>query len=108
MTKEAYLEMCEMLGSDPVQSEIPVELGDFPEEVRTCFNIYSLLRDIWDTMSGVYMGKDYGNMFEYYRMYDVDVRDYLFYTSMLQTIDGARSELLAAKRKAADASKGAA
>ena len=31
MTKEAYFEMCEMLGSEPLESEIPLELDDFPD-----------------------------------------------------------------------------
>ena len=103
MTKESYLEMCEMLHSEPIESETPVELSDFPYEVRTCFNIYSLLRDIWDTMSGQYMGKDYSNIFEYYKMYMIEPADYLFYTSMLQEIDAARSNILASKRAAAQA-----
>ena len=103
MTKDAYLEMCEMLKSEPLESETPVELSDFPYEVRTCFNIYALLRDIWDTMSGQYMGKDYSNIFEYYKMYLIEPTDYLFYTSMLQNIDVARSSLLASKRAASNA-----
>jgi len=91
--------MCEMLGSEPIESEMPVEISDFPEEVRQAFNIYSLLRDIWEGMSGSYMGKDYGNMFEYYRMYMIDTEDYLFYTSLLQDIDAIRAAIILENKK---------
>ena len=43
MTKEQYFEMCEMLGSQPVDSEIPVELDDFPVEVQQAFLVYKQL-----------------------------------------------------------------
>jgi hypothetical protein len=102
MTQEAYFDMCEMLGSEPIESEIPVELSDFPYEVRTCFNIYSLLRDNWDSMAGRYLGKDYGNIFEYFKMYLIDPEDYLLYTSLIQNIDAARSNVISSKQKAAD------
>lgn len=101
MTKEAYYEMCEALGSEPIESEAPVELSDFPYEVRVCFNIYGLLRDMWDHMSGQYLGKDFGTLFEYFKMYKVDTEDYLLHTSLLQSIDVARSKVLASKRQAA-------
>ena len=30
MTKEQYFEMCEALGNEPAESEIPIEFDDFP------------------------------------------------------------------------------
>ena len=101
MTKDSYFEMCEALGSDPVESEIPIELSDFPYEVRTCFNIYYLLRDIWEGMSGSYMGKDYTNVIDYLKIHAVEPEDYILYISLIQNIDAARATLLASKKKAA-------
>jgi len=43
MTKEQYLEMCEMLGTEPVDAEIPVDFTDFPELVQQILNIYNVL-----------------------------------------------------------------
>ena len=57
MTKDTYFEMCEALGSEPVESEIPVEFDDFPFEVQQAFNAYRMLRDEWDFMNGNYLGK---------------------------------------------------
>ena len=64
MTKEAYFEMCDMLGSEPIEEEIPLELDDFPELVQQAFVIYGMLSDIWEGMSGSYLGKDYSLLFD--------------------------------------------
>lgn len=59
MTKEQYLMMCEQLGSEPIESEIPADFNDFPYEVQEAINIFTILPDNWDGMSGTYLGKDY-------------------------------------------------
>ena len=59
MTKKQYLLMCEQLGNEPLAEEIPAEFEDFPYDVQTALNIFSILPDNWEGMSGTYMGKDY-------------------------------------------------
>ena len=59
MTKEQYLRMCEQLGSEPIPEEIPADFSDFPIDVQEAINIFSILPDNWEGMSGTYMGKDY-------------------------------------------------
>ena len=59
MTKEQYLMMCEQLGNEPIESEIPADFADFPYEVQEAINIFSILPDNWEGMSGTYLGKDY-------------------------------------------------
>jgi len=59
MSKEQYLMMCEQLGNEPLPEEIPADYSDFPYEVQEAINIFTILPDIWDGMSGTYMGKDY-------------------------------------------------
>ena len=39
MTREQYLEMCEMLGNEPVESEIPIEFEDLALEVQDALRI---------------------------------------------------------------------
>lgn len=99
MSKEAYFEMCEMLNSDPIESEIPVDISDFPQEVQKCFSIYSLLSDRWDSMSGVYFGKEYANLFNYFDLFNIDSSEYLFYISILRYMDSVRSDIIESKRK---------
>lgn len=51
--------MCEQLGTEPIPEEIPADFTDFPYEVQEAINIFSILPDNWDGMSGTYLGKDY-------------------------------------------------
>jgi hypothetical protein len=59
MTKAQYLLMMEQLGNEPIPEEIPLEYGDFPILVQESMQIFSILPDVWDGMSGTYMGKNY-------------------------------------------------
>jgi hypothetical protein len=58
MTKDAYLDMCEQLGTDPNPQEIPITLEDLPIEVESAYNVYNLLPDKIDSFNGVYYGKE--------------------------------------------------
>jgi hypothetical protein len=100
MTKDKYFEMCEMMGSEPVDSEIPVEIEDFPELVIQCFLIYRILPDIWDTMNGNYLGKDYNLIFNLFKLYGLDESEHLLSISFLQEMDTCRSKVIAEKLKA--------
>ena len=51
--------MCEQLGTEPIPEEIPASFEDFPYVVQEALNIFSILPDNWEGMSGTYMGKDY-------------------------------------------------
>jgi hypothetical protein len=59
MTKEAYLMMVEQLGNEPIPEEIPVEYEDFSYEVQEAIQIFTILPDVWEGMSGSYLGKNY-------------------------------------------------
>lgn len=59
MSKDQYLLLMEQLGQDPNPEEIPLEFSDFPYEVQEAIKIFSILPDIYEGMSGTYMGKDY-------------------------------------------------
>lgn len=59
MTQQQYLSMMEQLGQEPNPDEIPPDFSDFPIEVQEAIQIFSILPDIWEGMSGTYMGKDY-------------------------------------------------
>lgn len=100
MTKDTYFEMCHMLGEDPVESEIPVELSDFPLLVQQAFSIYGILKDCWDPMGGSYLGKDYSIAFELFKLYQLDgVEETILVLDFLQHIDGVRSKIINAKQK---------
>jgi hypothetical protein len=99
MTKDAYFEMCEMLGSEPVESEIPVELDDFPDLVQQTFYIYSMLADTWDPMGGNYLGKNYSILFDILQLYEYTQQESIFIIELIHEMDAARGELIAQKLK---------
>ena len=99
MTKEAYFEMCEALGSEPVESEIPIEFDDFPLEVQQAFNAYRMLRDEWDTMSGNYLGKSLIGIKDVLEAIEIDPSEHKFIIMILRMIDNVRSEEINNKKK---------
>jgi hypothetical protein len=101
MSKDAYFEMCEMLNQEPIEEEIPVEIGDFPDLVQQCFVVYGILPDCWDSMGGGYMGKDYAIVFNLFQVYDItDSSEVLLSLDFLQHMDSIRQKLIAEKIKA--------
>lgn len=98
MTKDAYFEMCEALGSEPLEEEIPVEYEDFFIDVQEALGIYYKLRDEWDTMNGVYMGKNYGGILDIFYILDVPVEDHKTMFGLIGIIDSHRSQAIAAAK----------
>ena len=94
MTKDAYFEMCEALGTAPIDDEIPIDMDDFPEEVQNAFNMYYQLRDNWDSMGGSYLGKDTSTLFNFFDLYDTEKADRLFIISLVQHMDYIRGKMI--------------
>lgn len=99
MTKETYFEMCEMLGQEPVESEIPVDPNDFPLLVQDTLSIYNLLEDRWDSMGGGYLGKNYSTVFNFFGLYNIEEYEALLVLDILQHVDSVRAKLVAEKLK---------
>lgn len=99
MTKDQYFEMCEMMGTEPVDSEIPVELDDFPDEVQTAFQIYQVLQDHWEGMSGTYMGKNLTGLGDIFDVYEVEKCDRKLVLELINLIDRERMSQYETKRK---------
>lgn len=99
MTKEAYFEMCETMGSDPLESEIPVEFEDFPIEVQQAFNAYRMLRDEWDTMNGNYLGKSLIGVKDVLEATEIEQSEQKFIIMLIRMIDAVRSDEINNKKK---------
>lgn len=95
MTKEAYFEMCEALGSEPLEEEIPVDYEDFCLDVQEALGIYQKLRDEWDTMNGVYLGKNYVGLVDILELLEVPVEDRRTQFELIGIIDRHRSKAIA-------------
>lgn len=92
MTKDAYFEMCEALGSTPLESEIPVEFDDLPDVIQEVLEIYKLLKDDWDTVNGNYLGKNFLGILDIFNIMEVEFVDRRIYLGLLHLIDSVRSE----------------
>lgn len=92
MSKEQYFDMCEQLGNEPVDSEIPIEFDDFPLEAQTALSIYKVLRDEWEYMAGNYLGKNLNGIFEVFDVYNIEASDKRFYLELIHMIDSIRIE----------------
>jgi hypothetical protein len=105
MTKDQYFEMCEMMGTDVFEEEIPVELNDFPAEVQTAFEVYQVLQDHWEAMSGTYMGKNLTGVKDILDIYEVEHTDRKLILELINLIDRERMIQYDAKRKQEDSLK---
>lgn len=97
MSKAQYYEMCETLGTEPLDSEIPVELDDLPFEVQSAFEVYRMLKDEWDVVGGNYLGKTLIGITEIFDMVEVPREDRRVLLSIIKNIDHIRQELSAKK-----------
>ena len=87
--------MCEMMGSEPIESEIPVDFEDLYIDVQEALGIYSRLKDEWDTMNGNYMGKNYAGIKDIFDILNVPKEDHKTVYDLIGIIDEHRSKLLA-------------
>lgn len=90
--------MCEALGNEPLESEVPVEMEDFPIEVQQAFGVYRMLRDEWDSMNGVYLGKSLIGITEVLEATEIDYEDHKFITMLVRAIDLVRAQEINAKK----------
>jgi hypothetical protein len=98
MTKEQYFEMCEQLGTEPLEDEIPMEVEDFPDEVQQAIVVYYRLRDEWDTMNGIYLGKSYTGLGEILDIFEVEKEDRKLFLEWLSILDDARGKAIEASK----------
>jgi len=100
-----YLDMCEQLGTEPVDSEMPVDYETFNPTIQTIFELYGYLSDRWEGMSGVFMGKDYSIIFNLFELYSIDVADQKLYLQIMSFIDSVRSDIIAKSQKQKELSR---
>jgi hypothetical protein len=98
MTKDQYYEMCEALGTEPLEHEVPVELEDFPIEMQQAFAVYRMLRDEWDSMSGIYLGKSLIGITEVLAATEIEAEDTKFVTMLVRLIDYVRAQEINTKK----------
>jgi len=86
------------MGSEPIESEIPVEFEDLADEVQEAILIYNMLQDNWDTMGGNYLGKIVAGINDIFEIAKVEDKQTCY--SIIQILDNARAKIINNKKPA--------
>ena len=77
MTRERYLELCEQMGNEPIDDEIPPDFDDLPDIMVYAVNTFNMMGDKVYADIG-YTGKDYTNVSHYIELYGIEDKEYFF------------------------------
>lgn len=99
MTKYQYFEMCEQMGMDPKEDEIPVEFEDLLLEVQEALTVYNYLQDNWDYMNGNYIGKNLIGFKDVLEIVGIDTDYHRNVYDIVMTVDRIRQRLISAKQQ---------
>lgn len=89
MTQEQYFAMCEQMGWEPREEEVPPDLGTLPYYPQLALILFNLLSDKIEGMSGTWLGKDFSSLQTFMDIYEVDNRrDVLDYIMTIHDVYG--------------------
>jgi hypothetical protein len=74
MTTEQYYAMCEQMGWEPRDDEIPKDIGSLPFNSQLAVLFLNLLPDRWDTTGGGWLGKDFAPLESFMNIYEAQDR----------------------------------
>lgn len=86
--------MCEQLGNEPVEHEIPVEYDDLPIEVQQSLLVYNFLQDNWDGFNGLYMGKNLVGIRDIFEFCEISLEDRVFTINIIKILDRVRGDMV--------------
>jgi hypothetical protein len=85
MTTEQYLLMCEQMGWEPNENEMPKDPGFLPFEVQQALIIFNVLPDKFEGMSGTWLGKEFSALEVIFNIYEIeDKREIFNYILLIQ------------------------
>ena len=102
ISRDTYLKICKELGKEPDPQKMPLDISEFPSEMQVAFFVFSLLPDVWEGMSGTYMGKDWSSLTEMLNIFEIEDRRSTVYLMKLyeNVIVQFRAKKEEGKRKA--------
>ena len=82
---------------------MPLEATAFPAEVQVAFFVYSYLSDVWEGISGSYMGKDWSHIDTLFKLFEIeDQKIVLYFMKMYEGIIVQDRAQEAEKKRKAD------
>ena len=97
MDIEQYLQMCEQMGWEPKEEELPKEPSHLSYNIQGALILYNALPDVWEGMSGSWMGKDYSGLMDIMDIYELENRREVF--TLLKVAEAEASKFYAEKQK---------
>lgn len=101
MTLEQYYLMCEQMGWEPKPEEIPLDPSDLSYNAQQALVLLNSLPDLWDGMSGTWLGKDYSGLTAIMDIYNMEDRETVF--EYLKICEEMLSKHYAQKQKESNA-----
>lgn len=98
--------MCEIMGSEPLDSEMPCEREDLADETQFIFALYDKLPARWEGFSGQYLGKELGLLKDLFEVYNLQEYQKLYAWEIIPIIDSIIASDIAQKIKSKSKSKG--
>jgi len=78
MTADQYILMCEQMGWEPKEEELPQDGSNLSLECQQALTVLISLPDIWEGMNGTWLGKDYSGLGTIMDIYEIDDRRAVF------------------------------
>ena len=101
MNTEQYLLMCEQMGWEPREEDIPMEVDSLSYNSQCALILFQALPDNWEGMSGSWMGNDYSGLMDIMNIYQIDNKKEIF--ELLKVAEVEASKYYAQKQKERDA-----
>jgi len=70
--------MCEQMGWEPKEEELPQDGANLSLECQQALTILNALPDMWEGMNGTWLGKDYSGLSAVMDIYEVESRREVF------------------------------
>jgi hypothetical protein len=97
MSQDQYIMMCEQMGWEIDEKQMPAEPSSLPIECQQALLLLNSLPDRWDGMSGSWFGKDYSGLSAIMDIYEIDNRKEIF--ELLQLAEQEMGKFYAQKQK---------
>lgn len=89
--------MCEQMGWEPDENQIPIDPSTLSLEVQHALILLNALPDKWEGMSGSWMGKDYSGLSAIMDIYEMEDRRSIF--ELLQICENELGKYYQQKQK---------
>ena len=97
MNPEQYLLMCEQMGWEPKEEDLPIEIDSLSYNAQCALVLFQALPDNWEGMSGSWLGKDYSGLMDIMNIYQMDNKKEVF--ELLKVAESEASKFYAQKAK---------